>query len=217
MNPWAATAFTADTDGETTMTATETEAADVLRFWLEEHGDADWYRASDGLDAAIRERFLPAWEAAAAGGLRRWTVSPEGALAFLVLTDQFPRNMFRGEARAFATDGLALSVAKGAIDRGFDLRVPEPQRQFFYLPLEHSENGQDQERAVRLICERMDAPETLLHARAHREVIRCFGRFPHRNAALGRATSDREAVFLEEGGYASVVEQMRDEAAPRAA
>ena len=196
---------------------TQGDREDVLRFWLEEKGPQDWYACGDALDAEIRDRFEPLWEAARAGSLDHWTNDPRGALAFLILTDQFPRNMFRGGARAFATDPRAREVAKAAVDRRFDLKVEEPERQFFYLPLEHSECLQDQERAVRLICERMDAPETLLHARAHREVIRCFGRFPFRNDALGRETADREAVFLEEGGYGAVVNQLREEGAARAA
>ena len=196
---------------------TQGDREDVLRFWLEEKGPQDWYAGGDALDAEIRDRFEPLWEAARAGSLDHWTTDPRGALAFLILTDQFPRNMFRGGARAFATDPRAREVAKAAVDRRFDLKVEEPERQFFYLPLEHSECLQDQERAVRLICERMDAPETLLHARAHREVIRCFGRFPFRNAALGRDSSAREAVFLEEGGYGAVVEEMRAADGARAA
>ena len=202
---------------ETMETAESTDADAVLRFWLEDHGPDDWYRGGEALDAAIRDRFRSAWEAARDGGLLDWLASPRGTLAYLILTDQFPRNMFRGEARAFATDPKAREAAKSAIAKGFDLKVAEPERQFFYLPLEHSECLQDQERAVRLICERMDAPETLLHARAHREVIRCFGRFPFRNDALGRDNSDREAVFLEEGGYGAVVEELREADGARAA
>jgi uncharacterized protein (DUF924 family) len=120
--------------------------------------------------------------------------------------------MFRGSERAFATDVLALEAAKQGISNGFDLRVDGPARQFFYLPLEHSECVMDQDRAVRLICTRMEAPETLLHARAHRHVIRRFGRFPHRNAALGRESSDQEAAFLDSGGYRAAVEALRQDA-----
>ncbi|MBM2576883.1 DUF924 domain-containing protein [Jannaschia sp. Os4] len=189
---------------------TQSDPEDVLRFWLEEKGPEDWYKGGEALDAEIRDRFEGTWEAARAGRLAHWTTSPRGALAFLILTDQFPRNMFRGEAKAFATDPKAREVAKFSIDRKFDLKVDEPARQFFYLPLEHSECLQDQERAVRLICERMDAPETLLHARAHREVIRCFGRFPFRNAALGREMAAREAVFMDEGGYGAVVRELKE-------
>ncbi|MEM9798599.1 MAG: DUF924 family protein [Pseudomonadota bacterium] len=182
----------------------------VLDFWLEECTPEDWYKGGAALDAEITARFEAMWEAARAGRLARWRATPEGALAFLILTDQFPRNMFRGEAKAFATDAMALSTAKSAVDARLDMRIEGAARQFFYLPLEHSECLADQERAVRLICTRMDAPETLLHARAHREVIREFGRFPFRNAALGRETGPRESVFLEEGGYGAVVREMRE-------
>ena len=181
----------------------------VLRFWLEEREPADWYRASDALDAEIRDRFRTAWDRARGGGLRSWSTRPKGALAFLVLVDQFPRNMFRGTARAFATDALALAAAKNAIRRGLDLRVDAPARQFFYLPLEHSETTPDQHRAVRLIATRLDAPETLLHARAHRAVIRRYGRFPHRNDALGRPNTAAERTMIEAGGYGAVVNEMR--------
>ncbi|MEM7491727.1 MAG: DUF924 family protein [Pseudomonadota bacterium] len=181
----------------------------ILTFWLEECGPDAWYKQDDALDARIRAQFGDLWEAARAGQLGHWCRSPEGCLAFLILTDQFPRNMFRGDPRSFATDPLALAAAKRGIEHGLDLRVEGAARQFFYLPLEHSECITDQERAVRLIASRMEAPETLLHARAHREVIRQFGRFPHRNDVLGRTTRDCEASFLEGGGYGAVVRELQ--------
>jgi uncharacterized protein (DUF924 family) len=174
---------------------------EVLHFWLHELDEADWYKGSEALDATIRDRFEPLWERAAAGELDDWRETPEGALAFLILTDQFPRSMFRGTAKAFSTDALALAAAKDAIDACDDWLIDMPERQFFYLPLEHSEAIEDQHRAVRLIATRMRAPETLLHARAHRWVIDRFGRFPYRNAALGRESRPPEERFLERGGY----------------
>jgi uncharacterized protein (DUF924 family) len=182
---------------------------DVLRFWLDEVGPKGWYEANEALDGQIRARFLDAWENARDGAYAMWLTYPSGTLAYLVLTDQFPRNMLRGEARAFETDRAALAAAKVAINRGWDLKIDEPARQFFYLPLMHSENLCDQERCVRLICERMPehGPGNLLHARAHREVIRRFGRFPHRNAALGRASTAPERAFEGEGGYGALVRQ----------
>ncbi|MGC9368730.1 MAG: DUF924 family protein [Paracoccaceae bacterium] len=184
---------------------------DVIAFWLDEVGPERWYASDEALDARIRERFGGLWEKARAGGLHDWLTSPRGMLAYLILTDQFPRNMFRGEARAFATDARARAEAKLAIDHGFDMRVPEPERQFFYLPLIHSECLTDQDRCVRLMLTRM--PETgaanLLHAKAHREVIRRFGRFPFRNEALSRNSSAEERSFVAEGGYGRTVERLR--------
>lgn len=183
---------------------------DVVGFWLEDLTPEDWYRQDDALDARIRDEFLPTWEEAA--HLKpRWTATARGTLAFLILTDQMSRNMLRGEGRAFSTDAMARAAAKAGIAKGFDLQTEGPARQFFYLPLEHSEVMADQERAVRLIMLRMDAPETLLHARAHREIIRRFGRFPFRNAALGRTSSPAERAFLEEGAYGAVLRELRAE------
>ncbi|MEM6578865.1 MAG: DUF924 family protein [Pseudomonadota bacterium] len=185
------------------MTAPE----DVLSFWLDKVGPKGWYEASPELDQDIREGFLAAYESACEGTYALWLTYPTGTLAYLILMDQFPRNMFRDAARSFATDRHALAAAKAAIHRGWDMRIDEPARQFFYLPLMHSENLCDQDRSVRLILERM--PQTgasnLLHARAHRDVIRRFGRFPHRNACLGRSSSQAEKAFLDNGGYGAAV------------
>ncbi|MEM8579799.1 MAG: DUF924 family protein [Pseudomonadota bacterium] len=185
---------------------------DVLDFWLTEVGTSGWYTQDDAIDTEIRRRFLNEWETAAAGRLRSWCFCPNGTLAYLILTDQFSRNMFRGSAKAFATDVLALEAAKTGIARGFDMQIPEPQRQFFYLPLEHSEVPTNQNRAVRLIMERMPASDgtTLLHARVHREIIRRFGRFPFRNEALGRLSSPDEADFLARGGYGELVRRFQE-------
>ncbi len=191
------------------------EFQDVLDFWLDEVGQSGWYSQDDAVDAEIRARFGPSWEAAAAGRLRRWCWCPDGTLAYLILTDQFPRNMFRASADAFASDFLALEAAKTGIARRFDLRVPEPQRQFYYLPLEHSEIPTNQNRAVRLIKERMPASDgtTLLHARVHREIIRQFGRFPFRNDVLGRQSSPEEAAFLAQGGYGEILRRFQEPSA----
>lgn len=189
------------------------EAAEVLAFWLDEVGPEGWYGGGEDLDARIRDRFLPLWQCAVAGALSLWLTHPSGALAYCIVTDQFPRNMFRGTARAFATDGIARGAACMAVDHGWDLRIDPPGRQFFYLPFEHSESRTDQDRAVRLIAQRMPgAAETLLHARAHREVIRRFGRFPHRNEALGRRPTGEEAAWLEAGGYGRTVRELGGDA-----
>ena len=186
--------------------------AAILSCWLDEVGPEGWYDAEEARDDAIRARFAPMWEHAMEGALALWLTHPTGSLAYLVLTDQMPRNMWRGTARAFASDRVALAAAKAAIDRDWDLRVDEPARQFFYVPLMHSECLPDQERCVRLMHTRM--PETgaanLLHAKAHREVIRRFGRFPDRNAALDRADTAAEAEFLAQGGYGSAVRALQE-------
>ncbi len=183
---------------------------DVLSFWLDEVGPAGWYVASDALDATIRDRFMETWREAMAGACGLWLTYPAGTLAYLIVTDQFSRNMFRNDARAFVADRSARAAAKSAINRDWDLRIDEPARQFMYMPLVHSENLIDQDRAIRLFFSRM--PETgadnLLHAKAHREVIRRFGRFPFRNDALGRKTSTAEANFLAQGGYAALVREL---------
>lgn len=184
---------------------------DVLSFWLDDLSPADWYKSDPDLDQTIRDKFLPAWEAAKAGKFSLWMTYPSGALAYIILTDQFPRNMFRDSGKAFATDKVALAVAKAAISKGWDLRIDEPARQFFYLPLMHSENLCDQDRCVRLMKCRMQEAGTsnLLHARAHREVIRQFGRFPYRNAALARHSTANEAAYVQAGGYGSTVRDLQ--------
>jgi uncharacterized protein (DUF924 family) len=174
-------------------------AEDVLAFWLAA-GQERWFEHDEAFDAAIRQRFAAIYEDAAAGRLGAWEDSPESALALVIVLDQFPRNMFRGSARCFATDALARAAAERAIARGFDRKVAMPARAFFYLPFEHSENLADQERAVALMRETGDA-EQLKWAELHADIIRRFGRFPHRNAVLGRPTTPDEQVFLDGGGF----------------
>lgn len=188
-----------------------TTPQEILEFWLDETGPKGWYATNDTLDARIRERFQNAWEEAHSGKFSLWLTYPSGALAYIILTDQFPRNMFRGQERAFATDRAALAVAKSAIERGWDMAIDEPARQFFYMPLMHSENLCDQERCVRLMCERMpqEGSGNLLHARAHREVIRLFGRFPYRNDALSRSSTNAEQTYVGQGGYASTLRALQ--------
>ncbi|MCU4651759.1 DUF924 domain-containing protein [Roseibacterium sp. SDUM158016] len=182
----------------------------VLDFWLGAGPEA-WYRQDDAFDAVIRDRFGALWEEGAGGGLdEKWATNPQGALALIVLLDQFPRNMFRGDPRAFASDDRALSTACYAIDRGWDLRIDPPERQFFYMPFMHSERLTDQDHCVRLMAERMAGTDNLLHARAHREIIRRFSRFPYRNEALGRKTSEAERAFLDEGGYGAILNELKD-------
>jgi len=188
----------------------EPAAAGVLDFWLQELGQADWYSGKAELDETIRRRFRPLWDDAARGVLGSWASSPEGALAFIIVTDQFSRNLFRNDARGFQLDRAAHQVAVRSIHHHWDMRIAEPARQFFYMPLMHSEVQMDQDRCVRMFLTRM--PETgsanLLHARAHREIIRRFGRFPYRNAALGRRTRPEEQAFLDGGGYSAILKEL---------
>lgn len=173
-------------------------SSEVVRFWRDA-GPSRWFRGDATFDAEFRRGFLPAHEAAAAGRLAPWTRSAEGALALLLLLDQFPRNAFRGTPRAYATDALARETADAAIRSGFDREVDAQLRQFFYLPFMHSEDPRDLERCVELNGEL--GGESLRWARHHRDVVARFGRFPHRNAALGRTSSPEEERFLAEGGF----------------
>jgi uncharacterized protein (DUF924 family) len=181
------------------MTETPPLAREVVRFWTDA-GPGRWFEKDDAFDAEIRRRFLATHEQAAAGQLAGWEATATGALALLILLDQFPRNMFRGSARAFATDAQARAVTAAALLRGFDGQVPANMRAFFYLPFEHSEDMADQERGLALYTAAGDA-DGLKWAKIHYDIIRRFGRFPHRNAVLGRATTAEEQAFLDDGGF----------------
>jgi len=180
---------------------------EILSFWLDELTPQDWYRSDDVLDNDIRFRFEGAWDAAMEGTNGLWLTYPSGTLAYIILLDQLPRNMFRGTGKAFSSDAYALAASKMAVYKGWDMRIDEPARQFFYMPLMHSECLPDQDRAVRLFADRM--PErgqlNLKHAKAHREVIRRYGRFPTRNEALARRFTGPEREYLDLGGYGSVI------------
>jgi uncharacterized protein (DUF924 family) len=171
----------------------------VLAFWRDAGYDK-WFTRNDGFDREIRERFLATHEAAAQGRLADWEARAEGALALMILLDQFPRNMFRGTARAFATDKLARAIATRALDKGFDRDTPATLRSFFYLPFEHSENLADQERSLALYRALGDE-NNIKYADIHADIIRKFGRFPHRNEILGRQTTAEEQAFLDGGGF----------------
>jgi uncharacterized protein (DUF924 family) len=172
--------------------------AAIVAFWREAGPDR-WFKKDAAFDDEIKRRFLATHEAAAAGRLTDWEQSAEGALALLILLDQFPRNMFRSEARAFATDPLARAVTSRAILNGFDGAFPD-MRGFFYLPFEHSENLADQERGLALY-KAVGDQDGLKWAVLHADIIRRFGRFPHRNAVLGRVTTPDEQAFLDGGGF----------------
>ncbi|MEL6958555.1 MAG: DUF924 family protein [Pseudomonadota bacterium] len=194
-----------------------TAPQDVLSFWVDEVGADGWYNSSDELDQKIRDQYGDLWQEASEGALGYWLTAPRGTLSYIILTDQFPRNMFRGHADAFAMDRSALAAAKMAVDRDWDLRIDGPVRQFFYLPMMHSENLCDQDRCIRLLASRMEGGKSnLLHAQVHREIIRMFGRFPYRNDALGRTTTAAEQDWMDAGGYRITLQQIQSETAETA-
>jgi uncharacterized protein (DUF924 family) len=177
-----------------------TSADEVLAFW-KQAGPDKWYKKDEAFDRTIRDTFLATYEAAADGRLDAWQSAADSALALVIVLDQFPRNMFRGSARAWAADPLARKVASQAVMRGFDQVVEPELRAFFYLPFMHSEELEDQDYCVEL-CRALDDAENLKFAEIHRDIIQRFGRFPHRNPVLGRKTTPEEQIFLESGGFA---------------
>jgi uncharacterized protein (DUF924 family) len=176
----------------------QSSAQAVVQFWREAGPDL-WFAKNDEFDRKFQDRFLDLHESAVRGELHEWLSSPYEALALLLLLDQFPRNAFRGSPRMYASDGLAREVAEAAIVAGHDRKVDPSMQLFFYLPFGHSENPADQERCVAL-SERLGEPD-LSHARRHRDIVKRFGRFPHRNPILDRAMTPEEKKFLDEGGY----------------
>ena len=186
----------------------------ILNFWLDEIDSKQWYKSSKKLDTTILKQFYSVWVSIMDGECGMWLTFPSGSLAYILVLDQFSRNMFRGSPKAFSSDYVALSAAKQAIKHKYDLAIDEPARQFFYLPLMHSESLQDQERCVRLMHERMpvEGIDNLLHAKAHREVIRKFGRFPTRNKTLNRINTTLEADYMQSGGYGMTFTQLANNA-----
>ena len=192
------------------------QAQDVLAFW-EKAGPAKWYKKDDAFDQEIRDRFGATWHQAhdavhGAGqgrGLRGWAVDATGALGLVILLDQLPRNMFRDDPRAFATDAAALEVSGQMIANGWDRQIDGLLRQFVYMPFMHSEDLAHQDICVDLFATRMDGDENHLHAQVHREIIRRFGRFPYRNACLGRDMTMGERAFVAEGGYGAILRELQ--------
>ena len=182
------------------MTGAASTIDDVLTFWFAETEPKQWFVGNPAFDQACRARLAPLVAEAAAGALDHWRDSAAGCVALCILLDQMPRNLHRGEARAFATDSQALAVTRHALDQGFDRAVPEVQGLFLYMPLQHSESLDDQELCVRLTSELGADPKWHDYAVRHRDIIARFGRFPHRNAALGRASTPEEIAFLKEPG-----------------
>jgi len=188
----------------------QSSPADVLAFWFGREDDpgygefrSQWFQKGEAFDREVTDRFGDLYERAAAGELDAWREEAESCLALVIVLDQFPRNMFRGDARTHTTDGKALDAAKYAIERALDRELPAFGRMFLYMPFMHAENVEDQRRSVELF-ERLAAepggPDVVEYAVGHREIVERFGRFPHRNAILGRETTPEEAEFLTQPG-----------------
>lgn len=177
------------------------DAQTLLDFWFEELGPEAWYGGGTEVDDLIRDRYQDHCDRAAGPvgrALLGWDHCAEGMLALVITLDQFPRNLYRGDANSFATDALALSLALEAIDKGFDLALPKNQRMFFYLPMQHAEDLDIQERSIELTVERVGDETNIEYAKLHRDIIARFGRFPHRNAILGRESTPEEEAYLAE-------------------
>lgn len=178
---------------------------DILNFWFVQSGPKMWFAKSDAFDADIRRRFEEVSiriAAKCAEGLHKWEARPESTLALILALDQFPRNMYRNTPAAFAWDETARLVAQRLVDKGWDLKLSQMQRSFAYLPFEHSERLEDQDKSVKLFESRIDDANMVKYARTHYDVIKEFGRFPHRNAIIGRESTAEETAFLEAGGFA---------------
>lgn len=175
-------------------------ARDIVDFWRAA-GPKRWFAKDEAFDEEIRSRFAKAYRAAARGEYVEWEKDPESALALILLTDQFPRNMFRDSAHAFATDAMALNIAHRSLRLGHDAHCGVEMKQFFYMPLMHAENIADQEYCLAL-CRQMGAAENVKFAIIHRDIIARFKRFPHRNKVFGRTTTSEERQFLDAGGFA---------------
>ena len=183
---------------------------EVLAFWFGREGEEDygvfreaWFTKDPNFDREIRDRFEDVYEDAVSGELEVWKEEARSCLALIIVLDQFPRNMFRGEARMYVADGLALAAARYAVEHAYDRELPPFQRMFVYLPFEHSENLEDQRFSLELfrrLAEQTGSEDLIIYAMRHLRVIERFGRFPHRNEILGRLTTPEEAEFLKEPG-----------------
>jgi uncharacterized protein (DUF924 family) len=175
---------------------TSTSVDDVLTFWFSDPGR--WWKKDPAFDDEIRDRFLELHEAVRRGERQDWCGTPRGALAYVIVLDQFSRNLFRGSSRSFECDAQALAAARGALDRGFDRGLSADERMFVYMPFMHSEDIADQDRCVALFAS--EPQQSTSYAEKHRDIIRRFGRFPHRNALLGRQSTAEELEFLKQPG-----------------
>ena len=168
---------------------------DVLNFWYSDKVRGQWFSSTAGLDTEIRDRFEPLWLQAAQGRLHHWQHAPESTLALILVLDQFPLNMYRGQTRSFSTEASAVQVTRDALRQGFDKALPTSRLAFLYMPLMHSEALADQDLAVELFTA-AGLDDNAKFARHHRDIVQRFGRFPHRNQALGRTSSDEERAWL---------------------
>ncbi|WP_247119695.1 DUF924 family protein [Kordiimonas marina] len=175
-------------------------AEDIVYFWFTEITPQDWWRKDASFDAMIRRRFLPLYEAAAQGELAPWRDTPRGRLAEIIVLDQFPRNMFRDTPRAFATDAMALVCAQEAVRAGADEALPPYWRAFLYMPYMHSESRTVHETSIELFAATPELSENLKFAHAHKDIVDRFGRYPHRNAIVGRSSTAEELAFLTQPG-----------------
>lgn len=178
----------------------EDAQAEIIDFWFAPGREKAWFVKDPDFDAEVRQRLQPHYERALAGDYDVWRGSPRGCLALSIMLDQVPRNLFRGDTRAFASDAEAREVTRHAIEQGFDRQLSQVERLFLYLPLEHSESLEDQVLCVTLVKSLDDDPTWYDYAEKHRVIIARFGRFPHRNEALGRRSTEEEQAFLEEPG-----------------
>jgi len=187
----------------------------ILNFWLDEVGPNSWYSSDDSLDGLIERKFKETLQYILSGGHSLWLTYPSGALAYIIVLDQFSRNIFRRSKSSFAADRVAVAASKQSIKYEFDLKIDEPARQFFYMPLMHSENLYDQEKCIRQILQKLplSGQKLLKHARAHRELIRSYGRFPNRNSQLGRTNTFFEQKYFNDGGYEAVLARINNYAA----
>ena len=187
----------------------------ILNFWLDEVGPNCWYSSDDSLDGLIEQKFKETLQYILSGGHSLWLTYPSGALAYIIVLDQFSRNIFRGSKSSFAADRAAVAASKQSIKYEFDLKIDEPAWQSFYMPLIHSENLYDQEKCIRQILQKLplSGHNLLKHARAHRELIRSYGRFPNRNSQLGRTNTLFEQEYFDHGGYQAVLSRINKYAA----
>lgn len=188
----------------------QSSAGEVLDFWFGREGEPEygqfreeWFRKDPEFDARITQQFADLYEEAASGNLDGWRDDAESCLALVIVLDQFPRNMFRGDGRTHAADGKALGASQYAVEHALDRELPAFQRMFLYMPFMHSENAEDQRRSVELferLAGEKGAPDVVSYAAGHKEIVDRFGRFPHRNEILGRETTPEEAEFLTTEG-----------------